>query len=903
MVSQSELRDTRSRANLDSSTNELTTQLVSDINDIDKILVSSSRKEKMKKLAKDNPEEFLENALDQETKNTLPEVSEESVENEIEKTGYINLRDMESEKEEYIFVEISPNDELLNSYDFLPPKKLMKKIEIGARVKVKGYILEGSFVPYKISKGNVLQAQDQTVVEHKIAIIPVNFTDKDDQDYTKTELLNRFFNDSNSVAKYYESISFGKIKITGKVFDPVKINWSANTLCKRSDFLFYTLRYPTEDADKRVEARGESLDSYQHRAYIFPRLGPTPIDTDTNPCTFVAQATIGNQTSPDRPFSRMMVNGHYFQNSLISRTTALIHEMGHNLGLGHADTIACGSKSIDFYGSCSDGEYGDHADIMGFQYHYFPQTGGHNKFKLGFIPDSNLKIVNTLGTTRVELYTSSRKFENTQLVRIPRRNIGDAYFIDFRQPLGFDRNLPSAVTSGAMIKVGPTSKFPVRNNTFKTFLIDTKPGGNPSSALTLGWFDDAALKNGLEFYDQLNNIRIKQIAKDTEKVTLEITNGDLPCFRRDPDILIAPKIRSGAAGATKNYEVTIDNNDLNGCGQTEYNLEVVFPNDSWSADLGNSKLIVGAQGGNSKQFSITSPRTATAGEKILKLKISARNGALSKVENFKYIVLEGTSVTPTPKLSTAPAGGTPTPKPTNIPTPLITKTPSLKPTNTLVPTKAPTNTLTPTRRPTNTPTLTPTPKPTGTPTPTPLPSETTLKFLSVKLHGIGRGGDNTNPNILGNLNPLTTARNINIEINDANGNLVSNPSGTIIYSRESGDFLGDIKIDSSLPSGDYLIKVKTEKYLRKQFEKIVRINQSSINEVTSISLVAGDANNDGQLSNTDYDIISDCYSDLAPAKNCIEENKKFSADLSDDGKVDQDDYSLFLRELSVQTGQ
>lgn len=897
-VSQSDLRDSRGRANLDSDASVLTNQLFESTNATDKTIVSQRRKEKMKNLAKDNPEKFLESALDSETKRTLPDLSKKSVEEEIEKTGYINLKDMESDKEEYIFVEISNNDELLNSYDFRPSKKLKKKIEIGTKIKVKGYILDGTFIPYKISKDNVLQAQDEVVEEHKIAIIPVNFTDKDNQDYTKTELQNRFFNDSNSVAKYYDSISFGKIKITGKVFDPVKINWNASTLCKRSDFLFYALRYPTEDADKKVEARGESLAGYQHRAYIFPRLGPTPINTASNPCTFVAQATIGNQTSPSRNFSRMMVNGHYFQNSLVSRTTALIHETGHNLGLGHADTISCGGKSIDFYGSCTDGEYGDHSDIMGFQYHYFPQTGGHNKYKLGFIPDSNLKIVNNVGTTQIDLYTSSKASTNIQLIRIPRRNIGDAYFIDFRQPVGFDKNLPTSVTSGAMIKVGPTNKFSVRNNTYKTFLVDSNPGGNPSSALTLGWFDDAALKNGEEVYDQLNNIRIKQIAKDSNKVTLDITIGDLPCFRRDPDISVTPLTRSGAAGSTKNYEITIDNNDLNGCGPTEYNLEPVLPNNSWTADLGNSKLSVNAQGSASKAFKVTSPRATTTGEKLLKIKINARNGSLSKTESFKFIILEGTSVSPTPKPSSVPAGTkSPTPLPSNTPTPQFTKSPSQKPTNT------PTNTPAPTKRPTNTPTLTPTPKPTGTPTPSPLPTDTILKFTSIKLHGIGRGGDNTNPNLIGNLFPQNTSRNLYIELYNSDGSLKAKHNGIIIYNPTNGDFSGDMNISSLKLSGNFLLKINSDKFLKKQYDGIVTIEKGKTIQVNSIALVSGDTNNDGKLSIDDYNIIIDCYSDLAPAKNCSETSKKLNADLSDDGRVNQDDYNLFLRELSVQTEQ
>jgi len=68
-----------------------------------------------------------------------------------------------------------------------------------------------------------------------------------------------------------------------------------------------------------------------------------------------------------------------------------------------------------------------------------------------------------------------------------------------------------------------------------------------------------------------------------------------------------------------------------------------------------------------------------------------------------------------------------------------------------------------------------------------------------------------------------------------------------------------------------------------------------------VALVSGDVNNDNQLTNADYDIIMGCYSDLQPAKNC-DATRKAAADLSDDGKVNHDDYNLFMREISVQNG-
>ncbi len=69
-----------------------------------------------------------------------------------------------------------------------------------------------------------------------------------------------------------------------------------------------------------------------------------------------------------------------------------------------------------------------------------------------------------------------------------------------------------------------------------------------------------------------------------------------------------------------------------------------------------------------------------------------------------------------------------------------------------------------------------------------------------------------------------------------------------------------------------------------------------------MTLIAGDSNNDNLVNLLDYNMITDCYSDFLPANACADENKKLMTDLTDDGKVNQFDYNLLLRELGVQAG-
>ncbi len=204
-------------------------------------------------------------------------------------------------------------------------------------------------------------------------------------------------------------------------------------------------------------------------------------------------------------------------------------------------------------------------------------------------------------------------------------------------------------------------------------------------------------------------------------------------------------------------------------------------------------------------------------------------------------------------------------------------------------------------------------KPTSTPTPTNIPTaiptlgKTSILFNGLKLHGLGKGGDSPNPDSSGTLNPIRTTRELTVELYDLNGNIVNTSVGNIKYTTPTeGVFNGSVELPNTILSGDYQIKIKTPYYLRKNLQGLVSIvkGQSNIAQSASTTVLkVGDINLDGKLSVLDYDVIIECYSDLQPAKATCDATKKLAADISDDGKVNQDDYNLFLRELSVQQGE
>lgn len=208
--------------------------------------------------------------------------------------------------------------------------------------------------------------------------------------------------------------------------------------------------------------------------------------------------------------------------------------------------------------------------------------------------------------------------------------------------------------------------------------------------------------------------------------------------------------------------------------------------------------------------------------------------------------------------------------------------------------------------------------PTASPSTTIAPSgtSTTLSF-NILLHGVGAAGDNPNPGgaELSNKNPLHPQRPLDVQIYDNTNQVIASVSAPIAYDNTTGNFTGKIDLGPNFKTGNYNIKAKTERYLRRLIPGIQTITNLQDNTIPQTALVAGDVNGDNILNILDYNILLDCgYGLLNPLPmadpNSVY-NSKFCqghtplaqfADLDDNGIVNSADYNLFLRELSVQNG-
>lgn len=205
----------------------------------------------------------------------------------------------------------------------------------------------------------------------------------------------------------------------------------------------------------------------------------------------------------------------------------------------------------------------------------------------------------------------------------------------------------------------------------------------------------------------------------------------------------------------------------------------------------------------------------------------------------------------------------------------------------------------------------------GTATPSAVPTITgTALSFNLFLHGVGAAGDNPNPtgNDLSNKNPVHPQRNLQVEVFNTDNQIVASASAPVNYDPATGTFTGKMGLGQNVTSGNYNVKVKTDRYLRRLVPGILQIQANVENEVPDTQLVAGDTNGDNFLNVIDYNALLDCgYGELNPLPQA-DANSKFNTqeckahapvinvDIDDNGVVNSYDYNLFLRELSVQNG-
>ncbi len=198
----------------------------------------------------------------------------------------------------------------------------------------------------------------------------------------------------------------------------------------------------------------------------------------------------------------------------------LAHELGHNLGLHHANSLTCATRQDAVFGSgsgfgpdCADRSYDDLLDVMGYSGPGFGEgnINGPHLDVMGLLPASVRKI--GTGTTTVKIRPLSAASAEGRVLRIADPT-GVTYYVEYRTSSGLD-----AVPLQSVDRPSPGVRIlrpdPRYRDGSGSYELDTTP--------TTAWDYQRALAPGSSFTSASGRVRVSVTGQNPQEATLVVS--------------------------------------------------------------------------------------------------------------------------------------------------------------------------------------------------------------------------------------------------------------------------------------------------------------------------------------------------------------------------------------------
>jgi hypothetical protein len=339
----------------------------------------------------------------------------------------------------------------------------------------------------------------------------------------------------------------------------------------------------------------------------------------------------------------------------------LAHELGHSLGLLHANGLEC-KNGQQIYGECLHVEYGNTYDAMGTGKYGLHYEGSYKEI-LGWIKPENILQISKSGTytlNNLEDKNSKYKFakitqpnltlgsqnQSAETFQSNTADYGPRIYLDYKSGIGFDSALNKLNIEGAtttpitkLLVIIPKEKENAEE-VLSSRLINTKPSNK-------SWYENVG-NAGIElldkpFTDKGSGITVGPIIREDEKSSTFVVKVDkATCVYGIPAISTAvatPIYKGGQTYVSFSYM----NNDSVLCNDSKMKITPELPDKSWSI-VQNSPGDTSSKPQHTKygELKITAPDNAESKWYLIPINITNLNsGIISKNPANLYVqVLE-----------------------------------------------------------------------------------------------------------------------------------------------------------------------------------------------------------------------------------------------------------------------
>ena len=300
--------------------------------------------------------------------------------------------------------------------------------------------------------------------------------------FTQAAVNTVVFSGATSIAAYWSEVSFGNQLMTGTVTPWLTASFQVPTTCD-----YYGI---ATEAKRVAQLAGYNPANYQKIHYLFTRVPA---------CGWAGLGQVPGTQSWSNQYNTLGVIGH---------------ELGHNLGLGHANSLPCNGVTIATNCPLSRPEYGDPWDIMGNV--STRSVNAWQKNSMGWVPDAKV-ATHLSGTASYTLSPLTSPGGTLYAVQVPAA-VHRTYWIEFRQATGFDAGLPASATNGAIVHLGGRMHQADRSEygCWDTCFLDMVPATSTMA--------DGALQVSNAFVDAQTGVTISAVSKGAGGLTVTVAS-------------------------------------------------------------------------------------------------------------------------------------------------------------------------------------------------------------------------------------------------------------------------------------------------------------------------------------------------------------------------------------------